>query len=208
MSLIQTNFTEAPPAPPNVMIIFGAGGDLTRRKLIPALFNLSAAGLLPEGFAMLGLDRLDLDDQAFRERIAGQVEDSLGAAFDRRVWEGLVSRIHYMQIDMLEMVLAKTDPELFGWYQQRLVEPEDRGLGEDLRQRVITLAQDLLRLRGERDPRLRDSLTVRNTYLDPLHLLQAELLARSRAAVEPPEEVERALQVTMAGISSGLRNTG
>jgi len=102
MSLIQTNFTEAPPAPPNVMIIFGAGGDLTRRKLIPALFHLSAAGLLPEGFAMLGLDRLDLDDQAFRERIAGQVEDSLGAAFDRRVWEGLVSRIHYMQIDMLE----------------------------------------------------------------------------------------------------------
>ncbi|MBK1731097.1 glucose-6-phosphate dehydrogenase [Thiococcus pfennigii] len=102
MSLIQTNFTEAPPAPPNVMIIFGAGGDLTRRKLIPALFHLSAAGLLPKGFAMLGLDRLDLDDQAFRERIAGQVEDSLGAAFDRRVWEGLVSRIHYMQIDMLE----------------------------------------------------------------------------------------------------------
>jgi phosphoenolpyruvate carboxylase len=49
---------------------------------------------------------------------------------------------------------------------------------------------------------------VRNTYLDPLHLLQAELLARSRQAEEPPESVERALQVTMAGIASGLRNTG
>ncbi|MBK1700000.1 glucose-6-phosphate dehydrogenase [Thiococcus pfennigii] len=43
-----------------------------------------------------------LDPTFARERIAGQVEDSLGAAFDRRVWEGLVSRIHYMQIDMLE----------------------------------------------------------------------------------------------------------
>jgi phosphoenolpyruvate carboxylase len=58
------------------------------------------------------------------------------------------------------------------------------------------------------DPALPTSLAVRNTYLDPLHLLQAELLARSRAAVAPPEAVEQALLVTMAGIASGLRNTG
>ena len=60
MSLMQTDFTEAPPAPPNVMIIFGAGGDLTKRKLIPSLFHLCAARLLPESFVMLGLDRLEL----------------------------------------------------------------------------------------------------------------------------------------------------
>jgi phosphoenolpyruvate carboxylase len=50
---------------------------------------------------------------------------------------------------------------------------------------------------------------VRNTYLDPLHLLQAELLARSRqtgAEVHPP--VEQALLVSVAGIAAGLRNTG
>ena len=118
-----------------------------------------------------------------------------------------------MQIDMLEMVLAKTDVELFDWYQRRLVDAEDRGLGDELRRRVEALTADLLRLRGEQvllegEPQLRESLAVRNTYLDPLHLLQAELLARSRAAEEPPSEVERALQVTMAGIASGLRNTG
>jgi phosphoenolpyruvate carboxylase len=118
-----------------------------------------------------------------------------------------------MQIDMLEMVLAKTDVELFDWYQRRLVEAEDRALGDELRQRVEALTADLLRLRGEQvllegDPQLRESLAVRNTYLDPLHLLQAELLARSRVADEPSSEVERALQVTMAGIASGLRNTG
>ncbi|MEE4360111.1 MAG: phosphoenolpyruvate carboxylase [Pseudomonadales bacterium] len=118
-----------------------------------------------------------------------------------------------MQIDMLEMVLAKIDPELFRWYQQRLVEPSLGALGDDLRERVTALTADLLRLREEdmlleRDPQLRESLAVRNTYLDPLHLLQAELLARSRASVEPVPDVERALQVTMAGIASGLRNTG
>jgi glucose-6-phosphate 1-dehydrogenase len=37
---MQTDYTEAPPAPPNVMIIFGAGGDLTKRKLVPALYHL------------------------------------------------------------------------------------------------------------------------------------------------------------------------
>ncbi|AGA91727.1 glucose-6-phosphate 1-dehydrogenase [Thioflavicoccus mobilis 8321] len=102
MSLIQTNYTEAPEAAPNVMIIFGAGGDLTRRKLIPALFHLAAAGLLPESFAMLGLDRLELDDERFRDRIAEQVKETVGAVFDHVVWQRLVSSIHYMQIDMRE----------------------------------------------------------------------------------------------------------
>ena len=60
----------------------------------------------------------------------------------------------------------------------------------------------------ENDPGLKDSLIVRNTYLDPLHLLQAELLARRRAPGGGSPEVTQALKVTMAGIASGLRNTG
>ncbi len=118
-----------------------------------------------------------------------------------------------MQMDMLEMVLAKTDCALARWYQQRLLEADQRALGEQLCQRAEALTGDLLELRGqqallERDAQLRESISVRNTYLDPLHLLQAELLERSRQGREAPAVVERALQVTMAGISSGLRNTG
>jgi glucose-6-phosphate 1-dehydrogenase len=48
------------------MIIFGAGGDLTKRKLIPSLYHLCSAGCCRTSFAMLGLDRLDLDDDSFR----------------------------------------------------------------------------------------------------------------------------------------------
>lgn len=118
-----------------------------------------------------------------------------------------------MQMDMLEMVMAKTDCDLARWYQRRLLAVDRRALGESLCQRAEGLAQDLLTLRGhgrllEDDPQLRESINVRNTYLDPLHLLQAELLERSRRADEPSPAVERALKVTMAGISSGLRNTG
>jgi len=118
-----------------------------------------------------------------------------------------------MQMDMLEMVLAKVDRELVTWYLRRLGGERDIELGAELCGRVGRLVEHLLRVREEsrlleRDPELRESLTVRNTYLDPLHLLQAELLERSRRESEPPPEVQRALQVTMAGIASGLRNTG
>lgn len=118
-----------------------------------------------------------------------------------------------MQMDMLEMVLAKTDVALARWYQERLGGADGTDLGEQLCQRAEQLQQDLLQLRKqgrllEHDAELRDSILVRNTYLDPLHLLQAELLERSRNLEQPPAELERALKVTMAGISSGLRNTG
>jgi glucose-6-phosphate 1-dehydrogenase len=98
---MQTDYKEASPAPPNVMIIFGAGGDLTRRKLIPALFHLCNARLLPESFAVLGLDRLAMDDDAFRGHLAEHIRDHLGAVFDQAVWDRLLGRVHYMKIDML-----------------------------------------------------------------------------------------------------------
>lgn len=101
MSLLHTDFADAAPAPACVMVIFGAGGDLTSRKLIPALFHLCAAHLLPDSFAMLGLDRLDLDDAGFRERVANDIARHVGPAFDTAVWERLVQRLYYMQIDML-----------------------------------------------------------------------------------------------------------
>ena len=118
-----------------------------------------------------------------------------------------------MQMDMLEMVVAKTDLDLFRFYRRRLATTRMNGVGDVLEQRLAALETDLLTLRGqsellESDSALRTSLAVRNTYLDPLHLLQAELLARCRSSEVPLEAVERALLVTMAGIASGLRNTG
>jgi phosphoenolpyruvate carboxylase len=116
-----------------------------------------------------------------------------------------------MQLDMLEMVLAKADTVLTRYYARRLTNAAQRAAVERLAERAASLSQAVLELRGAtmllvHDAPLRASLSVRNTYLDPLHLLQAELLARYRNT--PDDATSRALKVTMAGISSGLRNTG
>ena len=54
---------------PVIFVIFGASGDLTRRKLIPAIFDLFKHGLLPDNFAVLGVSRTKLSDDDFRERV-------------------------------------------------------------------------------------------------------------------------------------------
>ncbi|MEQ8860379.1 MAG: phosphoenolpyruvate carboxylase [Pseudomonadales bacterium] len=118
-----------------------------------------------------------------------------------------------MQTDMLEMVLAKADATLARYYAKRLTEAAQQDTVDALCERLAGLTGDLLRTTGSdhllaNDPELEESLYVRNTYLDPLHLLQAELLARWRHQTSDRGAVERALQVTMAGIASGLRNTG
>jgi phosphoenolpyruvate carboxylase len=118
-----------------------------------------------------------------------------------------------MQTDMLEMVLAKADATLARYYARRLTADDQQQTVEALCDRLSALTRDLLRTTGAtqllaNDPELAESLYVRNTYLDPLHLLQAELLARWRDRTDDRDAVEQALQVTMAGIASGLRNTG
>ena len=59
----------------HILVIFGASGDLTRRKLIPALGELQKLGLLPDGFAVLGVGRSSYDDVSYREMIAGHLEN-------------------------------------------------------------------------------------------------------------------------------------
>jgi phosphoenolpyruvate carboxylase len=118
-----------------------------------------------------------------------------------------------MQMDMLEMVLAKADPVLVRYYAARMTRSDQQATVAALCDRLEGLGADLLRISGaERllagDPELAESLRVRNTYLDPLHLLQAELLRRWRSGDDERAAVEQGLQVTMAGIASGLRNTG
>lgn len=118
------------------------------------------------------------------------------------------------RIDMLEMVLAKADHDIAQLYDQRLVEPGLQHLGTHLRDLLSQACAVVLGLTGQsqllaHSPATLEFISLRNTYLDPLHLLQAELLARSRnreASLESP--LEQALLVSVAGIAAGLRNTG
>ncbi|TWI58763.1 phosphoenolpyruvate carboxylase type 1 [Pseudomonas duriflava] len=118
------------------------------------------------------------------------------------------------RIDMLEMVLAKADGEIARLYDERLVPEQLRALGAELRDLLSQAERAVLRLTGQEElfshhPQTRAFIAVRNIYLDPLHLLQIELLARSRQAGEATASpLDQALLVSVAGIAAGLRNTG
>jgi glucose-6-phosphate 1-dehydrogenase len=93
--------------PPTALVIFGAGGDLARRKLLPALFNLFLAKRLPEPFALLGLDRLELTDDRFRQQArAGVRKFSRHGLMQEAEWHTFAARMTYEQTDF-------TDPKAY-----------------------------------------------------------------------------------------------
>lgn len=85
---------------PCIMVIFGASGDLTKRLLMPAVYNLACDGLLAENFAILGTGRTEMSEEVFRDSMTGEV-DGLRAfhtrkEFDEEQCEKLRNRLHYM----------------------------------------------------------------------------------------------------------------
>ncbi|GAA6134461.1 phosphoenolpyruvate carboxylase [Oceaniserpentilla sp. 4NH20-0058] len=123
-------------------------------------------------------------------------------------------------VDMLEMILSKTDSGIAEYYEHTLISPEDTNkanksqLGLEIRQRLqqaidtVNLIKEQTQLLDS-NPAFRSSMAVRNPYTDPLHYLQAELLHRTRQQGEKVNpELEHALKVTMAAIAAGMRNTG
>ena len=89
---------EAPPTQPCVMIVFGASGDLTKRLLVPALYNLACDGLLSPHFALVGAAMDPLDTAGFRERMTADIQKfHTRRDFDAYTWGDLVERFHYRQ---------------------------------------------------------------------------------------------------------------
>lgn len=91
--------TEAHPAGPCAFVIFGASGDLTRRKLIPALCNLAAAKLLPSQFAIVGFAFDPLTTESFRQQLTEGIKDFATSPVDEKVWAWFVERTYYVQGD-------------------------------------------------------------------------------------------------------------
>lgn len=124
-------------------------------------------------------------------------------------------------IDLIAMGLAKADAGIAEHYDRQLVPPEYRDLGHTLRKRLQLAIRAVLQTTGHRDllddnPVLRRSIDVRNPYVDPINLVQVELLRRLRGQSAVPgsdddphtARLRRALLVTINGIAAGMRNTG
>lgn len=98
---------------PCTLVIFGASGDLTGRKPVPALFHLACSGCLAEDFQILGVARDPWDSAVFRDRMRAAVSASAEIhQFDAAHWSMFVSRLDYLQAEF-------SDPEAY----RRMAEP-------------------------------------------------------------------------------------
>ncbi len=184
-----------------------AGGGIETLRAIPWVFAWTQIRLmLPAWLGVL---------EALEDAAAGEGALSLHEVAQQ--WPFFAGLI-----DMLEMVLAKSDAAIARHYELTLTDRADlRALGDRLRADRDRLVVLLAAVQSgpdwnARNPILAQSIRLRTPYLLPLHLLQAELMRRRRAEVaarpesraEEPTAFDHALMVTMTGIASGLRNTG
>ena len=106
-------------ADPCVFVIFGASGDLTRSKLLPAIFNLAEDGHLPEEFAILGVARPQIDQTAYRKQLREQVRQAEGEPLQPDKWKRIEDRLYYVSGEF-------NDAALFDRVTQTLAEIHER----------------------------------------------------------------------------------
>ncbi len=119
-NLLRTGEGSHRVSPPCAVVIFGASGDLTNRKLVPALYNLALAGLLPAEFAVIGLARHPMSDEQFREKLrVGADKFSRTAPLQPLIWENFASDLSYVSGDY-------DDPSTYARLSARLAEVDLR----------------------------------------------------------------------------------
>jgi phosphoenolpyruvate carboxylase len=182
--------------------------------------GLSSLRAIPWQFAWMQT-RLLLPSWLGAEEISGQ-ELSDG---DRAMCRAMYRQWPFFRstLDLTAMALAKADAGIAEYYDRQLVPAELQPIGDDLRRRLARATDAVLSITGhsrllEDNPVLRRSIDVRNPYVDPINLLQVELLRRVRderrasgdrgTTGDPAGALQRALLVTINGVAAGMRNTG
>jgi glucose-6-phosphate 1-dehydrogenase len=97
-------------ASPATMAIFGAAGDLTKRLVVPALYNLARAGRLPSKFSIIGVDHTGLTTDTWRQSLTDEMRslmqtgggESQAERIDKQAWDWLVSRMQYLRGDFTD----------------------------------------------------------------------------------------------------------
>lgn len=86
----------------NTVVIFGASGDLTQRKLIPALFNLCRKGRLPENLKIVGVSRSQFSHEQFRDKLKQGAMEFTGKTWDSAAWDDFIPRVFYFAGDAVQ----------------------------------------------------------------------------------------------------------
>lgn len=174
-----------------------AGGGVATLRAIPWVFAWTQTRLMLPAWLGIG--------EAVAEAVADGQQDELRAMYS--AWPFFRSTM-----DLVAMVLAKASPEISAYYDERLVTPALHALGGALRTDLQHTIDATLQITGhtqllEENPVLRRSIDVRNPYVDPINLVQVEVLARLRADDDDPALLD-AFLVTVNGVAAGMRNTG
>ena len=172
------------------------GGGIESLRAIPWIFAWSQNRLMLPAWLGAGDALQQVMDSQGKTMLEQMCED----------WPFFATRI-----SMLEMVYVKADIDISNFYDSVLVDEDKLPLGNQLRTQLTKDISAVLSIRNEESPMedtplQRASIDFRNTYVDPLNLLQAELLHRNREKEDG--DLQQAIMVTIAGISAGLRNTG
>jgi glucose-6-phosphate 1-dehydrogenase len=101
------------------MVLFGVTGDLSRKKIMPAIYDLANRGLLPPGFSLVGFARRDWADQDFAQIVHDSVKEHARTEFREEVWQQLAEGIRFVQGDF-------NDDVAFDTLRQTILDPGRR----------------------------------------------------------------------------------
>jgi glucose-6-phosphate 1-dehydrogenase len=150
---------------PAAMVIFGVSGDLTSRKLMPALYDLAVGQPLPEGFSIVGVSHRDWSDEEFREKMREAVTAGARTPVTEDAWQGFAKGLSYVRGDF-------ADPDAYGRLGERLREIDAE--------------------RGTKGNRIFYLATSPNFFLPIIHGLEASAVSERQANyVEPSEGWQR-----------------
>ena len=128
--------SDAAPAPPATMFIFGASGDLTKRLLMPAIYNLAFEGVLDPEFQIIGVDHIARSEDDYRAFLTDSVRALIAhstdgtASIDEEVWSWLIGRIGYVAGDF-------DDPATYETLKARIVPPTTNSAGMTLSDSLV-----------------------------------------------------------------------